>query len=82
MGDCGMSFPIENTSTLDLDDFKNTVVPQMKANGDLPQVAHFAEQAFGISPTDPDRETKLAQGLLRVAKLYEAGALVESLDVA
>lgn len=75
------SFPIQNTSKLDLADFE-AIVDFMEKNGDVSQVKHFAKEAFGIEATDPDRKTKLAQGLLRVSRLYDAGAIVEGLDAA
>ncbi len=78
--DMAISFPVSNISTLNLAQWLE-VVDYMHANGDVPQVKHFAEQ-LGIDPQDPDAKPKLAQLLLRVAALLDAGALVGSLDEA
>ncbi len=75
-----IAFPISDTAPVIFDDWLE-VVDYMQENGNVEAITHIAEQLGVDVEAEPIvQKYQLATVLNRVAKLYEAGGLVESLD--
>ncbi len=75
--------PIADTGAVQAFETFRSLVDEMyesaQANGKLDDLANFVENAYGISPSDPEPKLRLAQALQRTAEMYEAGGVVEAL---